>query len=47
MFETSDFDFCVLLDELFHMVRKHFSEKNQILKIYIEVPYNVVKNIFL
>ena len=25
--ETSDFDFCNLLDEFFHMTQKHFFEK--------------------
>ena len=47
MLETSDFDFCDLPDEVFHMAQNHFSEKNQILKTYFEGPYNVVKNIFL
>ena len=37
--ETLDFDFLDLLDELFHMVEKHFFEKNQIIKSYFEVSY--------
>ena len=36
---TSDFDFCDLLDELFHMAKKHFFEKNESLKSYFQVPY--------
>ena len=36
--QTSDSDFCDLLNELFHMNKKNFFEKNQILKSYFEVP---------
>ena len=35
--ETSH-DFCDLLDELVHIAEKHFLEKNQIIKNYLEVP---------
>ena len=38
--ETSDFDICDLLDELFHMSKKKFSKKNQIVKSYFEVPFH-------
>ena len=38
MFATSDFDFCDLLDELFHMAQKIFFEKYQIVKSYFELP---------
>ena len=37
-FETSDSGFCDLLNELFHMNKKNFLKKNQILKSYFEVP---------
>ena len=38
-FKTSDSDFCDLLNELFHMNKKNFLKKNQILKSHFEVSY--------
>ena len=39
-FETSDSNVCDLLNELFHMNKKKFSKKNQIVKSYFEVPFH-------
>ena len=38
-FKTSESDFCDLLNELFHMNKKNFLKKNQILKSHFEVSY--------
>ena len=47
MSETSDFDFCDLLDEFFHMTEKHFFQKEiklskVILKSHIYIIWNLV-----
>ena len=47
MLETSNFDFCVLIDELFHMAQKYFSKKIKWSKvilrshIYIYLSYYI------
>ena len=38
-FKLSEYDFCNLLDEFFHIVEKHTSKK-QSYRFYLKVPYN-------
>ena len=39
--ETSDSDFCDLVEELFHTVNLKFFEKNQYCRSYFKVQYNI------